>query len=303
MGWTKTKGKVQHDFLSDENQAALDDFFPGALKGKAAELHVASHLMKNGFEEDNTLFCDSSCPDEINHDDPSEDITMIFQQRWGGVFPLGGLAGLPFTGKTGWNAFSSHIPKDGNIVILFAPHVGIDSSGLIGKVQRDGQDASSSACGAAIGALAAMKSGIKETEFKNGMHDHQMDCIKHLLEPHVDELAASKNEQVALAYKMYEILEEFLESIIHTNWMSGRGSLAIVGGIMINCDGVGTDRFLPLKFELRTLGRTVDLFEDAFGKRPINPYMSHSKSTIEDVRRSIESLYSRDVREEWDRSK
>lgn len=83
--------------------------------------------------------------------------------------------------------------------------------------------------------------------------------------------------------------------------MSGRGSLAIVGGIMINCDGVGTDRFLPLKFELRTLGRTVDLFEDAFGKRPDNPFVGRSKSTIEDVRKSIESLYSRDVIDEWDR--
>ena len=78
MGWTRTKGKVMHDCLTDSNQAALNDYFPGALKGKIAEIHVASHLMRNGFEHDNTLFCDSSCPDEINHDDPSEDITMIF---------------------------------------------------------------------------------------------------------------------------------------------------------------------------------------------------------------------------------
>ena len=71
---------------------------------------------------------------------------------------------------------------------------------------------------------------------------------------------------------MYEIQEQFIESIIHLNWMTGKGKLAIIGGIMINCDGVGTDRFLPLKFEVRTREKTVDLFEDAFGARPINPF-------------------------------
>ena len=248
------------------------------------EIHVASQLIKRDFNENNTLFCDSSCPDEINHDDPKEDISMLFQQRWGSVFPLGGLAGLPFTGKTGWGAFSSHVPKEGNIIVLFAPHVGIDSSGTVGKVLRDGQDHSSSACGAAIGALAAAKAEIKETEFKNGPHDFQMDCIKHLLEPHAEGIMNSGNEQVALAYKMYEILEHFLESILHLNWMKGKGKLSILGGIMINCDGVGTDRFLPLKFELRSLEETVDLFEETFGKRPANPYLNRSNSTLSDLR-------------------
>jgi hypothetical protein len=39
---------------------------------------------------------------------------------------MGGLGGLPFVGKTGFKAYSSHVPKDGHIFILFAPHVGID---------------------------------------------------------------------------------------------------------------------------------------------------------------------------------
>ena len=54
------------------------------------------------------------------------------------MFPLAGLAGLPFTGKTGWAAFSSHLVEDGNIVILYAPHVGIDNDGIIGQVMREG---------------------------------------------------------------------------------------------------------------------------------------------------------------------
>lgn len=45
---------------------------------------------------------------------------------------MGGLAGIPFIGKVGYGAFSAHIPKDGNLIILFAPHVGIAPDGTVG---------------------------------------------------------------------------------------------------------------------------------------------------------------------------
>ena len=63
-----------------------------------------------GFSKENTIFGNSSCPDEINYNDPDEAISLLMAKRWGEVFNLSGLAGLPFTGKTGWNAFSSHCP-------------------------------------------------------------------------------------------------------------------------------------------------------------------------------------------------
>jgi hypothetical protein len=159
-----------------------------------------------GFTNENTLFADCSCPDEVNHDDPEEDITLLFHSRWGEIFPLGGLAGFPFTGKTGWSAYCSHVPKDGNIVILFAPHVGIDLDGTVGKILRAGQDASSTACGAAIGAFNSAKADKEEAgKFSAGYLDHQMDCIKHLLVPHVDEISQAENEMAALSYKMFHI--------------------------------------------------------------------------------------------------
>ena len=176
------------DEQSEETQRALADHFPGASKGKKVEQMVYEQLKEQGFTDENTLFADCSCPDEINHNDPLEDITSLFQNRWGEMFPLGGLAGFPFTGKTGWGAFSSHCPKDGNIVIMIAPHVGIDHTGCVGKVSREGQDHPSSACGAAIGALAGCEADPEAGTFKNGFLDHQMDCIKHLLAPHVDSI-------------------------------------------------------------------------------------------------------------------
>ena len=42
---------------------------------------------------------------------------------------MGGLAGIPFIGKVGYNAFISHMPAGGNLVILFSPHVGMTPDG------------------------------------------------------------------------------------------------------------------------------------------------------------------------------
>ena len=224
------------------------------------------YLTGHGFSDENTLFADSTCPDEINHADPTEDVTALYQRRWGELFPLGGLAGFPFTGKTGWGAFSSHCPKDGHIVILFAPHVGIDQHGNIGSFFRDGQDCASRACGAAIGAYFAAKEDKNVGDFKNGYLDHQMDCIKHLLCSHVDSIKQSKNEMAALAYHMYEIQFQFLESILNTNWMFPKSKLALIGGIQINCDGEENDQFLPMIFEVRNQdGSKDDAYKKVFG--------------------------------------
>jgi hypothetical protein len=93
---------------------------------------VYVQLEKQGFKMSNTLFADSTCPDEISHNNPAEDIVMMFGSRWGGLFSLGGLGGLPFTGTTGWKAMSSHVPENGNIVVLYAPHTGLDYQGKVG---------------------------------------------------------------------------------------------------------------------------------------------------------------------------
>ena len=79
-----------------------------------------------------------------------------------------------------------------------------------------------------------------------------MDCIKHFLVPHLKDIEGTENEQVALVFKMFDIIYSYMNDIINTNFGGPNSKLAIVGGIMINCDGDGTDMFLPLKFEVRT---------------------------------------------------
>ena len=103
-------------------------------------------------------------------------------------------------GQTGWGAFSSHVPKNGNIVVLFAPHVGIDKYGTVGKVHRHGIDGPTTACGAAVGAYNAVKSDKSAGELDSAYHDHQMACIKHLVSEKVDNIKGTKNEMAVLAY-------------------------------------------------------------------------------------------------------
>ena len=157
------------------------------MRGESVEQIVYDVLCKHGFTSENTLFAESTCPDEINHDDPEQDIGMLLAHRWGEVFPMSGLAGLPFCGKTGWGAFTSHVPTDGNIVILFAPHIGISSEGKVGYITREGHKTPSTACGAAIGAYNFIKEN-PNGEIDDNYLDCQMNCIKTLLKPHMEKI-------------------------------------------------------------------------------------------------------------------
>mgnify|MGYP003386588539 CR=1 FL=1 len=89
----------------------------GALEGKLLHKLCANVLQKHGITERNTLYAQSICPDEINHE--CGDITNLFTDHLGEVFHLGGLAGLPFTGKTGFAAYSAHVPDGKWRYILF----------------------------------------------------------------------------------------------------------------------------------------------------------------------------------------
>jgi hypothetical protein len=82
--------------------------FEGAMDGATLHQAAVAELVKHGINGDNTLFAQSICPDEINHE--CGDVTNLFQEHLGEVFHMGGLAGLPFTGKTGFTAFGTHVP-------------------------------------------------------------------------------------------------------------------------------------------------------------------------------------------------
>jgi hypothetical protein len=154
---------------------SVDKHFKTALPGAVVAGKAIDHLKTHGVTPKNTIYAQSSCPDELNHDNYQQDISRILRDAYGEVFHLGGLAGVPFTGKTGWGAFSHHLPVDGNIVLLFAPHVGVNAEGTVGKVRRPGMEKDTSSCGSAIGAYNHIqKMGVKDKKAKHPGHDHRL---------------------------------------------------------------------------------------------------------------------------------
>ena len=56
--------------------------FPAASLAPDVEISVYKTLSGMGFTQPNTILADSSCADELNHDDTQQDITSIFRDRW-----------------------------------------------------------------------------------------------------------------------------------------------------------------------------------------------------------------------------
>ena len=72
---------------------------------------------------------------------------------------------------------------------------------------------------------------------------------------------------VALVYRIYDLVYNYLEEIINLDWMGPNSKLAIFGGIMINCEGSKTDMFLPLQFDIRSKNSFTNLYYETFGIR------------------------------------
>jgi len=270
-------------------ESAMNRYFPGARSTAAVELATFEALSKRGFTKDNTLFASSVCPDEVNF--AESEITERLKKRWGEMFALGGLSGLPFVGPAGFTAYAHHAPERGKLFILFGPHVGVDDGGKIGSLQRPNQRGVSKACGATIGSLKrvdaqyfAAKEGAAATASAgggvvikpaSGMEEGDLVVDAAMMSPATNaqlqlltnELAARmppptpadekglSSERVARAtYEMYDIIREyFVEELIASSegFWDDADELAVLGGIMIN-RAKGGDRFMPLLFQTRT---------------------------------------------------
>jgi len=272
-------------------EAALKTFFPGALDSITMDRKVAEVLFKRGYTSANTLFASSMCPDEVNHE--PGDVVDLMKSRWGEKFELGGLAGLPFVGKSGFTAYAHHVPDGGKLLVLFAPHVGINFDGKVGKLQRLNQKSLSTACGAAIGAyngimkeaLAKKKVGdssavaVPKPKTRNDF-DGQIEYIKAKLQPLLQGIEAAPDEIAFVTYQMYAIVRQFLiDQVLTADVWRDAGELCVVGGIMVNL-GDGNDRFVPLFFQAREgeKGDVIDLYKEAFGDKPDLSYVLGDKA-------------------------
>lgn len=96
--------------------------FPGAIGSSVVLEKVKTLMEENKWTPEDILYAQSVCPDEINHEEG--DITDLLSKHLGEVFHLGGLGGIPFSGKTGFAAFSTfskqYLPLSSHLVLLQA---------------------------------------------------------------------------------------------------------------------------------------------------------------------------------------
>ncbi len=247
-----SEGSLVDSLLPDGKRAfdKVKDVFPGALTNAELIAKVENTLKDSGFTKDNTLVCTSLCCDEVNR--PLEaDLSEVYTQN----FNFGGLAGFPFGGAVAFGAMSAHIPDGGSTLVVYGPHVGVDSTGKAGTVERRGRAKGGSCCGSAVAASNYVSSVLANPSAKATMpsdvEDVQQYFVGKMLLPFAQQLEDADDKMVELPYALYSAQSEMVKDIV-TNGASGvtNGNIGVLGGIQINTPPGFTDYYMPLSFDL-----------------------------------------------------
>ncbi|MCP4934955.1 MAG: hypothetical protein GY927_12300 [bacterium] len=140
----------------------IQQYFPNPTQESVFFAKTASTLANLGFRGENTLPIIAVCRDEI-----CASFVSAAEQHWGNSFTLGGLAGLPFAGKTGMGAASHHAPDkyDRERFVIYAmTHIGFGPDAEIGGCVRPGMEHLNGACGALMAYTGQLKENNVETK-------------------------------------------------------------------------------------------------------------------------------------------
>ena len=227
--------------------AIVQKHFPGALDNRALVTKVVEALDSKGYTGANTLLATSLCCDEL-----ARQLEGDFNGIYGNNFNLGGLAGFPFAGNTGFGAMAAHIPDDGYCLIAYGPHVGITADGTVGKVERSGISLVDTCCGSAVAASNYVKGitdgGAKITTRLQEFTDFQQGAVQELILPHGKRLSDAKNRMVELPYALFDSQDMLMGDIVKAGSLGVKRGVALLGGVQINTGPDTLDYFLPLKF-------------------------------------------------------
>jgi len=183
---------------------------------------------------------------------------------------MGGLAGVPFGGVTSFGAMAHHIPDGGSCLVIYGPHVGMDSKGNLGTVERRGRSHSGPCCGSACAAAAyvsAVYAGFQKAAKPAPGNDIEQHFVGQLLLPHAERLDKATHPQEELPRILYEENDRMIKKIVKKacKEVAGNGKIALLGGIQINTPQGEPDQFVPMNFELlNNKGDVIDRFEKAF---------------------------------------
>lgn len=186
---------MSHNVCRRLFQSKIAKVFPKALPNNALVAKVTEKLSMAGFSKSNTLVATSLCCDELAR--PLEKAFGL--DYYGEHFSMGGLAGFPHGGQTSFGAMCAHIPDCGHCLLVYGPHVGVDSKGTVGTVERRGRAAGGACCGsatAACGHVLKVHGGANPQEGAADIIDAQKANVGTLLMPYAGRLAAASPDDL-----------------------------------------------------------------------------------------------------------
>ncbi len=223
--------------------------YPHALPATVFRQKISSWLEHElGMALSNVLLATSICADDIVFvtDDDGNVETQHTTRELLGPFEMGGLAGLPFTGKTGMTAFAHHVPDHGAACIVYGPHIGITDAGELGKVLRLGQHDESSACGA-LG--VAIKHFLSAPDYEPvlDMDDAQEALLEQRLKPHMSTILAAANPMQAASEAAYTIIHDLILRYLTAAKSQFRCERVALIGVMIINTGPQHEDYIELR--------------------------------------------------------
>jgi len=228
----------------------INSVFPDALKNKDLVSKVSKSLKAYGYGKD-SLLATSLCADEMNRV-LENDFAAVFDSN----FAMGGLSGFPFGGITSFDDMALHIPDGGSCLIVFGPHVGVDSTGVVGTVERRGRADGGPCCGSAIAASGYVAGVVAGTTDKapppSVPTDAQQTFVGNMLLPYATRLENASDKMVELPYALYDAQKKMMGDIVKAGAgnVDGDGKIAVLGGIQINTPEGISDYFKPMSFEV-----------------------------------------------------
>jgi hypothetical protein len=234
----------------------VQEYFPNAVGSSDFILGTYKVMAEYDLQPNQIMLAHSICSDDVNAIEyPAEGRQML------GPFNLGGLNGYPFTGLTGMGAFSHHIPLDGAAIIFYAPHIGVNCNGELGKILRVGQHSESSCCGATILALNRLVNDEIKPEHKP-VDDYQQHMLQEFLLNQKDRILSSEFPVKEATEVIFECSGEMIDHLVEKTHFLGK-YLFVMGAIIINTDQKNGS-FLELRrfeeWDIHTRKKIKDLY-------------------------------------------
>jgi hypothetical protein len=223
----------------------IKTYFPEALDAKDTSIRFMGKMQEeHGIDISSVLMATSLCSDDVNI--PS---TSFFSVLFG-PFIMGGLGGLPFSGKTGMMAFAHHIPDNGSALFFYGPHIGVTLDGKLGKMYRPRQEKPGNSCGALMLALDRFRA---DSSYRPSLteDDYQQMMLETSLLPYRDQVLAAENQELAITEATFKVIDKkLLEYLKATKDEFHVDHVTLLGGIIINTDYGLDDYFAMRRFEV-----------------------------------------------------